>query len=438
MTYFPRLCLVTLGVFLFAGGIAQSESLTEAIDQVIKTNPQVRAQVYNRLARDQEIRQAESGYYPTLDVMAGGGFSEHQQPESESLNPREATISLRQNVFTGFATQNEISRQQARTRAAAYKVQGVSEYLALQASRVYLDVLRKEELKGIAQKNLDTHLKIMDKIKQRSDSGIGSRADTEQVQGRLALAQSNYIVAETNLFDSYSSYSSVIGHLPGDLIMPTSPGNKMPGTLEDAIAQARAGNPTLKSANADLEARKEQYEVAKSPYYPVFDLEVEQTWDDEISRIEEERDEFSAIARIRYNLFSGFKDESRKAESLQMISEAREIKNNTERQVVESMRLSWMAYQSNLNRIGYLEKHIAASIATARAYAQQFEIGKRSLLDVLNTEAEAINASADLVDAEFVSLQAQYRILNGMGKLVHSFDLAWPEEGVIQSDIAAK
>ena len=104
MTHYPRLCFVTLGMFLFSGGFAQSESLKEAIDQVMKTNPQVRAQAYNRLARDQEKRQAVSGYYPTLDVTAGSGYSEHSEPISETLYPNEAKISLKQNVFSGFGT----------------------------------------------------------------------------------------------------------------------------------------------------------------------------------------------------------------------------------------------------------------------------------------------------------------------------------------------
>lgn len=142
-----RLCLITLGVCLLAGGFAQAESLTEAIGLVMKTNPQVRAQTYNRLARDQEVRQATAGYYPSLEIQVGAGYADHQQPYSESLDPREAVISLRQNVFTGFATQNEIDRQEARVRAAAYKLQGTSEYLALTACRAYLDVLRNEEFK---------------------------------------------------------------------------------------------------------------------------------------------------------------------------------------------------------------------------------------------------------------------------------------------------
>lgn len=426
--------LIALGVFLIMGGQAQGETLAEAIDQVIKTNPQVRSQVHNRLARDQEVTQAQSGYWPVLDVNAAAGFGEYRKPEDESTNPREAIISLRQNLFTGFATMNEVERQEARVNSAAYALQGTSENLALSTARVYLDVLRNQKLKEIADKNLETHLRIMDQVKLRGESGVGSQADTSQVQGRLSLAQSNVVIAETNLLDAYTNYQAVVGHLPENLMDPDSPDALMPQSLEDALDKAVEGHPTLKSALADLDARQAQYEVSKAPYYPIIDLELDQRWDEEVDTADRERDYLIGMARVRYNLFNGFKDKARKAETLELISEAREIKNNTERQVVESMRLSWMAYQSVLDRIEFLRKHIEATAETAQAYSKQFDIGKRTLLDVLDTEAEAINARIDMVEAETTGLLAQYRVLNGMGGLVNSFGLSWPEEAMIEEE----
>ncbi len=421
--------------FLLFGGQVQGQTLAEAIDTVIQTNPQVRSQVFNRLSRDGEVTQAQSGYLPTVDLNAAAGFSKHRKPEpEEDLEPWEASISVRQNLFTGFATMNEVDRQRARVRSSAYALQGTSENLALQTTRAYLDVLRNEELKRIAEQNRDTHLRIMDQIKLRSESGVGSQVDTDQVQGRLALAESNVIVAETNLLDSYSNYQSVVGNLPENLVRPTAPAEKLPSSLEQALEMAVAGHPTLKSANADLEARQSQYEVAKGAYYPVVDLELDQRWDEEVSRVEGERDETIFLARIRYNLFNGFKDSGRKAQTLEQVGEAREVKNNTQRQVVESMRLSWMAYQSVLDRIDFLRKHIESTRETAQAYSKQFDIGKRTLLDVLDTEAEAINAKIELVNAEADGLYSQYRILNSMGSLVHAFDLQWPEESLVDEE----
>jgi len=416
---------------ILAGTNASGETLQDAVAEVLLSNPQVRAQAYNRLGRDQEVRQAKSGYLPSLDVIAGVGAEDTNEPAHDSLNPNELRILLRQNLFTGFATENEVDRQEARVRSAAYTLQGVSENLALDASRVYLEVLRQEELKMLAEENLLTHQRIADQIRLRSESGVGSQVDLEQIGGRVALAESNVVVTETNLQDARSRYQAVVGQLPGDLLKPEIPGSLIPVTLEDAEKAALAGHPTLKSAEADLEARQEQYEVAKSPFYPKVDVEVQQYWDEDMDGEDSKKEGIQAMLRLRYNLFNGYGDEARKAETLELIEEAREIKNNTGRQVVESIRLSWMAHQSVLDRMKYLEAHVDASKATSEAYLQQFNIGKRTLLDVLDTEAEVIEAKGALINADYDGLYSQYRLLNGMGMMAHALGLQWPAESVV-------
>ncbi|BHH85448.1 TolC family outer membrane protein [Desulforhopalus sp. 52FAK] len=427
-------CVFFITGFLLSSNNVFSETLSEAVQEVILTNPQIRSQAYNRFARDEEVRQAGAANLPTLDFMTGVGVQDFQEPDDGDYNPVEYGLSLRWNIFKGFATMNEVDRQEARVRSAAYGVRGVSENLALRASRVYLNVLRAEELKELAEQNLLIHQRLVDQINLRSQSGVGAQVDAEQAQGRLALAESNVVVTNTNLLDSKSNYLSVVGHLPGSLQRPADVDDQMPGNLDEAVRRAEEEHPTLQSAIADLEAREEQHEVAASPYYPTIDIEVDQTWEEEVDGTEEREESTRAMLRLRYNLFNGFEDQARKAETLQLISEAREIKNNTQRQVVESTRLSWMAYQSVLDRKVYLEQHAESTKATARTYTQQFNIGKRSLLDVLDTEAEAITAQKDVINAIYDGLYSQFRILNSMGGLVHGLGLDWADGHQVEAD----
>ena len=215
--------LLACGLVIALSAPSQGETISEAVDKVIQTNPRVQSQIHNRLARDQEVVQARAGYYPTLDGYAAGGWANYREPIEDDLNPYEAGFSLRQNVFRGFADQGEIARQEARVASSAYLLQGTSEDLALDTARVYINVLRKQELKQIADENLEIHLRIADQIKLRSDSGVGSQADTDQINGRLALAQSNVVIAETNLQDARSEYLAVVGNLPMDLTQPLPP-----------------------------------------------------------------------------------------------------------------------------------------------------------------------------------------------------------------------
>lgn len=425
------LAVSLLGIWALAT-TSQAETLNDAVKKMIATNPDIRSSAYNRLARDEEVRQARSGYFPTLDLEAGVGKDYVEQPFDEELNPTQFNLSLRQNVFAGLSTMNEVDRQRARVNSQAYLVRSTAENIALKTAGLYLDVLRNQKVHELAKENLTIHERITDQIQLRSESGVGRRADMDQIQSRLNLARANVVVTEQNLLDSKTNYLAVVGHLPQSLIRPSPPEEYLPASLDQAEQNSIRYHPTLHSANADIAARMAQDKVARSPFMPIVDIEIDQINEDETNYSFDRREDLRLILRLRYNLFNGWKDHARKAETTHLISEAREIRNHTHRQVVESVRLSWMAYKAARNKLTYLDQRVAFATATAKAYSAQWNIGQRTLLDVLDSEAERIDATQQLINTEYEELYAQYRILNSTGQLVHALNLEWPQEALLE------
>jgi len=419
-----------------AGQMAHAQTLQEAVNQIISTNPDVRAVAHNRLARDEEVRQARSGYFPVVNFEAGIGRDYVDKPFEDDLTPKQAKIGVRQNIFAGLSTMNEVSRQKARVESGAYGVRSTADNTALRAVNVYLEVLKNQAIVDLAGENLTLHQRIADQIKLRSESGVDRLADMDQIQSRLHLALSNVVVAEQALLDAQTNYQAVIGNSPAQLTRPDNPAPLLPPSREEAERLAVANHPRLKSAMADLEARHMQDEVAKSPFMPILDLEADKVWEQDTYLSDyyngDKREDLRIFLRFRYNLFNGWKDDARKSETMHLINEAREIKNHTQRQVVESVRLSWQSYQASLRKINYLRQRMQFAASTASAYTKQWNIGQRTLLDVLDAEAERIDSARQLVTAEHEGLYAEYRILNGIGKLIPSLDLRWPEEGAVQ------
>lgn len=411
-----------------------AETLQEAVKSVVERHPDVRSAAHNRLARDKEVVQARSGYFPQLNVEAGAGYDDVKKPIDDELNPWEARISLRQNLFAGFSTMNEVARQKARVKSQAFLTQSSAENTALETIKTYLEVLKNQEYKALADENLVLHERIGDQIGLRSESGVGRGADQSQIQSRLGLARSNVIVTEQNLIDAQTNYQALVGHAPANLSVPQSMVELLPKSLSDAERRAITDHPTLKSAIADLKARFKQDEVAKSTFWPIIDFEIDKIFEDETSYSYDEREDLRLFLRLRYNLFNGWKDKARKEETEELIREAIEIKNHTFRQVIESIRLSWQAFQSANRRIAYLKERLQYSTSTANAYTQQWNINERTLLDVLDAEAERIDAARQLVTAEFDGLYSHYRLLNGMGKLIPSLGLNLPDESIVDED----
>jgi len=431
MKFLKRFVVVVVAGMLFLGiGIAHAETLQDAVKYMLQTNPEIRAQAYNRLARDQEVVQAKGGYFPTLDASLSVGRDEqiHTWATDPTISrPKQTILSLRQNVFQFGATTSEVERQEARVRSQAYLLQGTSENLSLQAARVYLNILRNQELDELAKENMLIHERIHDQMKLRKQSGVDPGADLDQVLGRLALAQSNLVVTQTNIVDAKTDYQALIGRLPENLSKPSPVSADIPTTMDDAEQMAVRQHPILKSARADLEARQAQHETAKRIMYPKLDVAVDYKWQTDVD-YPYRTENIVATAVLSFNVFNGFRNKARYEETLYLLSESKEILNSTQRQVVQSMRLSWEAYRTAQDRVAYLEEYVKATGMTAEAFNKQWTIGRRTMFDVLDTEAERINAKSDLVKAQYDKLYAEYRVLNGMGQLVKALGLQWPAE----------
>ncbi|MEO5574082.1 MAG: TolC family outer membrane protein [Gammaproteobacteria bacterium] len=410
-------------------------TLQDAVKETLATNPTIQAAIEQRNSRVGELDVARAGYKPTVDVTAGVGYGRRVSPfatltNGDTNSRRETGINLRQMIFDGFATHSEVTRQTERVNAAAYTVYGTAENIGLRATELYLNVLRELELVNLAKDNLAAHERIADQIILRTDAGVGRKSDQTQVEGRRALAGSNLIAAQANLTEAQANYQRVIGELPSpdSLQKPEFDADALPVSVDDAVQKALAGNPTLKSSQADVEAAIAQHQAAKSPFYPRFDLELGQVWNDGVNGIDGRDEDTVAMIRMRYNLFRGGADAARRAQTANLAGEAKEVSKSTYRQVIESMRLSWNAYQSVETQLVYLRQHVEAIRNTRQAYEKQFNIGQRSLLDLLDTENEMFVASRSAIVAEYDKIFAQYRIMAAMGRLLEQLGLALPEE----------
>lgn len=410
------------GMSVLVSTIVFAENLQNAVKQALSSNPEVQSALEERLVKGQLVKQAFSGYLPVLDVLLGAGAAEINEPVESSLNPTEFDLSLRQNLFSGFSTKYEVQRRESDVQSADFLLQARAEEVALRTARTYLNVLRSTELDELARENLNNHQRIADQIKLRSESGISRKADMNHAEGRLAQAQSNVIVTATNLIDARTNYAAVTGQTPDTLDMVEEV-QDIPVTIDEAVSQAVANHPTLKSAESEITAQQAFAKRAESPFYPNLDIEVTQNWDEDVDGIEGSQDELVAMVRLRYNIFNGMQDQERKVETKALIRQAQANRDTTQRQVVEGARLAYMAHDAAEQRISYLEKHVEAGLRTVESYTKQWNIGQRTLLDVLDSERELIEAKKDLIDARFDKLLAQFRLLNSSGALVRGIGL---------------
>ena len=421
-----RLTMMALAMAAAPYSLTYAQSLNAVVAEAVLSNPQVQSVMNARNAVMEEVKQASAGYRPKIDIGAGVGYEKTKvfPGDDAELKRSEANLSLNQMLFDGFRVSSEVDRQSSRLASINYRLREISEETALEAARAYLEILKRQTLVLQAKDTLLTHVRIFDQIKRRSESGVGTIASIKQAEGRLALAEVNVLSADNNLLDAKSSYERVTGNkVPDNLEDPDIDTTWIPDTFEQAIERAYAKHPTLKLASSDVDAARAQYEAARSLMFPTLNLEVNRTWNDNIDGIEGPNEDLTAMIRMRYNLYNGGADKARLRQTRHQIDEATNIRSDAARQTLQSVDLSWNAYQILGRQLDYLEQHVTSTESTRDAYVQQFNIGQRSLLDLLDTENEVFSSQNAFTEAIYDHMLAQYRLLSGMGELLDVLEL---------------
>ncbi|EED27793.1 TolC family outer membrane protein, partial [Vibrio sp. 16] len=309
-----------------------------------------------------------------------------------------------------------------------YQLLADAQDIALEVTKIYLDATKAYEVLALSESNLAVHKEIYRDIKKRVDSGIGSTADMSQVEARLAKAHGNLLAAQNNLFDVHTQFKRIVGQAPQGLTFPRADQNAIPFTIDDALEDAMNNHPVIKIAQADVDSARFQFDQTKGVNYPTLSFEANQTWREDAGGIEGSSEEFSAMLRMRYNLYNGGSDSDRSDSAAYQLNKAKDLRNYTFRTVEEGLRLSWSALDLTVQQKEFLADHVDSASDTVIAYEKQYRLGKRTLLDLLNTENELFEARKGYLDAKYDEQYAKYRVMNATGGLLSALRVDTPDE----------
>jgi outer membrane protein, adhesin transport system len=436
---------IALGSVMLAALLAQSDAalattIEESIRAALETNPEVGVVAADREAIEQELRQARAEYLPSIDLRGAAGPEYTDSPVtrnqddggegSKTLLRLESQLTLTQMLFDGFATQSEVRRQIARIDSASYRVEEAAEFIGLDAVEAHLDVLRNQALVELARENIEQHQRILGQVRELEDRGAGSIGDVRQGESRLAEAQNALAVALGNLRDAEAFYLAVVGIGPVDLQEGPVPIVAVPESPDAAASLASVTSPTVQIADADVEVAEAELRAARAGYYPNLDLELGASAGNDVEGLEGRDVNAQALVVLRYNLFRGGADIAREREAFLRIKEARENLRVTQRDAEREARVAYNALLTAQARLEALRSGVDAQRATRDIYAQQFDLGQRGLLDLLDAENELFVDRTNLVTAAFTETFAVYRVLAVIGVMLETLEIDRPKEAI--------
>lgn len=406
--------------------VIQHFTLKQAAQSALLNNPEVQARWHAFREANEEIGVARGGFLPRVDLIAASAQEKIVQKRvgiDASYSTNDSGINLRQMIFDGFATSSEVKRLGKAKLVRYFELLDASENVALEAGRAYLDVVRFRFQVFLAEENYIQHQAAYEQLRQRAESGVGKRVDVEQAASRLALADVNLTTAYANLHDVSARFMRIVGEQPAKVMFsPAQLAKALPATSDAALAYALKHNPALRASIENIEAAQYDLEGRRSAFMPRLELIARS---DSFSNYLDggNRDDSRVELRASYNLFNGGSDLARSRQYRERKNIALDLREKACRDMRQTLSIAFNDTLRLNDQLSFIGLQVNLVEKTRTAYRDQFNIGQRTLLDLLNTQNEYFDARRSQVNADIDLSIAYLRSYAGMGRLLETLGL---------------
>jgi len=433
-TLAKRLGLLMTATMLSYGN-AHAITLREAMAVAVESNPEIGQAIENREAIEFELRQAKGLYLPSVDLEASAGARRLDNPdrraldiENDTLYPAETDLTVSQTLYDSGARHAELNRQASRVDGASFRVLERSEFIGLSVVQDYLEAMLQASIVAEAKKNLAFHQAILGDIRQGIAGGALNDADRQQAEERLFAAKARLPEAAEEMEAAKIRFFKTVGKPLTSAARPGDVSAALPRSLDEAIGLARQNNPRVHMANSDIDAAASLVDAARAKYGPSITAEGVARAGSDIDGSDGGTNDLQARVVLRWNLYRGGIDKANEQEQIRRTSEQRLALHQVLREIEEAVRTSWDRRFRQADQAKTLRQQAATNEKLVASYREQFKVGQRSLLDVLDAQNTRFNTATLADTASYASLFAEYRLLAATGQLLKTMDIQPPKQ----------
>lgn len=402
-------------------------TLQQVLENITKTDPAILEALKQFRSVEAERSIATSEYFPTIGTELSAGPERTKgvptDDVEENLLATSATLFARQNLYSGGKTTAFVGETDARILAAAYEVLNVANTVYLDISEAYINVLKAKKLLKVAEENALTQERIMRQVREKTEAGFNRVSELYNSESRLVLSKGSYISREQDLNQALVIFHRLFGRLLNvEQFIQPEPSYQIPATISDTIDNAFKSHPALKVAHYNIETRRYTFEKASAAYFPTLDVELRGQYRADTGGEEGETTQSGAYLTLNYTFFDGGARKGAKARDQQSIRKEYQRAYIERRNVNETVRLAWNIMEAEDYKKGYLGEHVTLSAKTLDAFKDEYYVGRRTLLDLLNMENEYTQAQISLTESEYSHLISLYRLMQATGGLLAEHD----------------
>ena len=397
------------------GSALSQSAFGQQITHAVNTSPDLaRSSVRIRAAEAAE-EAAKGAFRPQLSVGANVRSSQRVSTNTANASPY---VRLSQLVYDGGAAQGDETAARARVLESRGKQISTAAAVTLEAIEVYVMVLNRRQLLAIAHNNVKTHEMLENQISTRADSGIGSNADILAARSRVADARTGYADAQALADRAEARFREIFGTSANSLPTP----QPAPG-LERSNSEIVLDSPQIRSLTASLKAAEADLAAAKARRRP--SLVAGALGNQDQSR----NADVSVDLSLSFDLdTTGQRRAAVKAAEAELedVRFERDLRIREIGRELEFIRSDQKTGAERLRAARVAAKANADSVAAAR---EQFTIGRRSLIEILDAQRDYVSAQGRLILAEQDFFLTNYAALSLTGDILDVFGIALTDWG---------
>jgi adhesin transport system outer membrane protein len=416
-----RLPVLLMAMTGTAAGL-QAQTLPQVVERALQAYPSIQSANAKAQATRADIDKARSAHQPQIGVTAASNqYASGSIPSSVGRTSVSPTAKL--NLWSGGRIEAEATRAEALTRAAEFQRDLTLDDVAQQASEAYLNWDKTADLYSLAVRNLNSHRETLDDIQKIAQVDTGRRIDYEQA---LVRTENAALALQQRKADLAQAMQRLRRYWPGEMdarpvgldavVSENGVLGKIPMSLAAAMDRVTDDLPGIAQYRAQVEAAQAAVKVAQGQYWPSVDAALSRQFNANTLR-------FETFSQIQLNapLYTGGAT-SALIEAAQGQLKAAQFSLDEARLIArEKAALAWQEWASARSRatVGNAQSDVGDKVVDG--YRQQFRVARRSLLDLLNIQADSFNYRSAARAAFHDERLARVRLLAATGDLARRF-----------------
>ena len=402
-------------------------TLTEALNQAYKNNPELNAERENLKASNEDLKISKSEYFPTFTISGSKSEEKTQELTNQSggdasitdVDPLTTSVKIEQTIFD-LGRDADYQKNIIGIDLAKAKIIKKEQDILFKAVEIYTALILANEKYTINQKNINLLERQVETDRIRLDRGQITLSDVAQSESSLAGAQAQLIQAQNEVITNKLNYENVIGPLsdPNSLDSNNLINFVVPGSLKEALDISKKNNPDLIIAKLEYEQSKKDSQIAKSELLPTATLSLEKSYNQDLSSTYDKREKDILKATVSWPFYSGGKNRAKYNKNQNLQNRKRLLLDNTVKTNETNVASAWSNFQSSKSLLNSVDSQVRAAEIANEGITAEYESGLgRSTLDVIQSNSLLLSAQISKADSERNLILSQYNLLKSVGLL---------------------